>query len=75
MREMQLSMFSHVNSHTNLKHDAQNVDITDRAQILPSYLGPEMGNFPFFYIMPGLDCSIETSMSVANFSNMFNPIE
>ena len=31
-------------SHTNFKRDAQNVDITDRAQILHTYLGPEMGS-------------------------------
>lgn len=28
----------------NFKRDAQNVDITDRAQILHTYLGPEMGS-------------------------------
>lgn len=44
MREMQKSVFSHVKPHTNFKRDAQNVDITDRAQILHTYLSPEMGS-------------------------------
>lgn len=43
MREIQKSVFSHVKPHTNFKRDAQTVDITDRAQILHTYLGPEMG--------------------------------
>lgn len=44
MREMQKSVFSHVKLHTNFKRDAQNVDITDPAQILHTYLGPETGS-------------------------------